>query len=112
MHRRPKGRRAANARWVLGIFTALVLGSRAIGQGVTRLSLSDALRMAQNNNPARRAANARTQEAAAKLRGASAPPNPTISIAHGVGQNTGGLDEDYLVSQLLDIGAKRKQRIR
>jgi hypothetical protein len=68
--------------------------------------------MALQNSAVSHGADARVQEMAAKLRGASIPQNAILSIAHGVGQNTGGLDEDFLATQVLEIGDKHTQRVR
>jgi outer membrane protein TolC len=81
-------------------------------QTVTQLSLTEALRMALANNPAPRGADARVREAESKLRGASAPQNPILNIAHGAGKDTGGLDEDILATQVFELGDKWRHRVR
>jgi cobalt-zinc-cadmium efflux system outer membrane protein len=46
----------------------------------------------------------------AHLRGARSGPNPELTLQHGVGNNTGGLDEDVVVTQLFELGGKRRFR--
>jgi outer membrane protein TolC len=81
-------------------------------QTAWRLSLAEAMRLAQARSPLASAAEARVRGAGARLQGAGALAGPLLSIAHGVGQNTGGLDEDYLLSQTIELGDKRRQRVR
>lgn len=57
-------------------------------------------------------ADARLAGAVAKAKGAGALASPTISLAQGFGKDTGGLDEDVLVTQTIEFGDKRTQRVR
>ncbi len=84
----------------------------AVDPNALSLSLSEALRRAELQSLTVEQSNARLTGASAKLRGAGSLNNPVISLAHGVGQNTGGLDEDILLTQIYELGDKRRQRIR
>ena len=76
-----------------------------------QLSLDQALQMARRNDPLVKSARYQVQGTSALLKGSSLPQNPTLSLAHGVGQNTGGLDEDVLLSQVIPLGDKTRQLI-
>ncbi|HEX2950993.1 MAG TPA: phosphatase PAP2 family protein [Armatimonadota bacterium] len=76
------------------------------------LSLTDAIRLGQVRSALPQAASARVQQAMAHLKSVSALPTPTVTVAHGVGSDTGGLDEDLLIAQTLSLGEKRKAPIR
>src|ERR1051326_8272696 len=76
-----------------------------------RLSLNEALKMAIANSAVTKGADARALAAAAKFRGSAVPLSPTVSIAHGAGRDTGGLDEDILVTQIFQIGPRFGQRL-
>ena len=75
-----------------------------------QLSLAEAVSLAQQRHPAAREAAARVQAASARLRSA-APENPLLAIAHGFGKDTGGMDEDILVTQTIELGTKRRHRV-
>lgn len=78
-----------------------------------RLSLRDALAMAQANHPLARGAQARLEGAEARLRAARARLNPTLSLAQPFGStSTGGFDEGVLVTQTLESAGKRGPRTR
>jgi outer membrane protein TolC len=81
------------------------------GQAPLQLSLADAVRMAQARSPLAREAEARVSGANARLRGAGALPNPDLAIAHGFGRDTGGLDEDITISQIIELNDKRRLRV-
>ena len=55
---------------------------------------------------------ARIVGAAALILRASALQNPVFSIAGHFGKDTGGTDEDYLLSQTFELGDKYRQRLR
>jgi len=76
------------------------------------LSVADAVKLGQTRNPLPQEANARVSGAVARLQSAGALPNPAISLAHWAGQNTGGLDEDVFLTQTIEIGDRRGQRMR
>jgi cobalt-zinc-cadmium efflux system outer membrane protein len=76
------------------------------------ISLTEAMRLAQSASLTARQANAKVAGAVARLQGAGAPPNPVLSLAQPFGQNTGGLDEDVLLTQTYELGDKRRQRVR
>ncbi len=51
--------------------------------------------------------------AQARLRGAAAAPNPTLNVAGHVGNaDVGGTDEDYILAHTVELGDKRRQRVR
>ena len=62
------------------------------------------------SSPAVRAAELRLRGGEAHLRGARSGPNPELTLQHGVGRDTGGLDEDVVVTQLFELGGKRRFR--
>src|SRR2546421_12309131 len=76
-----------------------------------RLSLADAIRLTQANNPLTQGAQARVVGANARLRGAGALSSPVLLLAPHLGDNTGGLDEDMLLTQTIELGDKRRQRV-
>jgi outer membrane protein TolC len=90
----------------------LALSSASIAQNAVQLSLADAIKMAQAQSPSARAAAARLANASAQLRSARAPLNPTLALAHGWGTETGGLDEDILLTQTLQLPGKRQPAVR
>lgn len=100
-------------RWIPPFLMALaVLASASSAQQPSRsLSLAEAVRLAQTYSPLGRGAVARVTGANARLQGAGALQSPTLSLAHGAGQNTGGLDEDVLLTQIIELGDKRRQRV-
>src|SRR5262249_12506928 len=77
-----------------------------------RLSLAEAVRLAQARSPLSQGAEARVAGAAARVRGAGAPTGPALSLAQPFGKNTGGLDEDILPTPTVELGDKRRQRVR
>lgn len=76
------------------------------------LSLAEAVKRAHASSPTARAAEARLRDANAKLRGAGAQPGTNLSLGHGWGGETGGLDEDILVGQALELPFKVAPRVR
>ncbi len=96
-----------------------VLSVLAVGQGTPltapvarRLSLSEAVQLAQTRSPLSRAGEARVAGAEARLKGAGALPNPVLTLAQPFGRNTGGLDEGTVLTDTFELGDKRRQRIR
>jgi cobalt-zinc-cadmium efflux system outer membrane protein len=78
-----------------------------------KLSLNDAVALAREHNPLVQGAQARIAGANARLRTARALPNPTLSLTHAFGStNTGGFDEDVLVTQNFELFGKRGARVR
>ena len=77
-----------------------------------RLTLQDAIRIAQLRNPLVSAGTARISGADARLKGAGALPNPTLLLAQPFGNNTGGLDEGIVLTETVELGDKRRQRVR
>lgn len=75
------------------------------------LSLTEAIRMAQERSFISRQNDARVDGAAARLAGAGKLANPMGSIAAHFGKDTGGTDEDYILSQSIELGDKRHQRV-
>ena len=80
-------------------------------QQTVALTVAAALERGRAASPTLRGAQAQLTDALAKVRGASASPLPTLSIAHGVGNGTGGLDEDILLSVPLELHSKREPRV-
>lgn len=91
----------------------LTLGGNSFSQTPQprNLSLEQALQLARSYDPLVKSAGYQVQGTRDLLRGASLPQNPTLSLAHGVGRNTGGLDEDVLLSQVIPLGDKTRQLI-
>jgi cobalt-zinc-cadmium efflux system outer membrane protein len=75
------------------------------------LSVSEAVRLAAQYSATVRQSDAKVTGAEARVRGAGALPNPAISLAQPFGQNTGGLDEDIIIAQTVELGDKRRQRV-
>lgn len=88
-----------------------VLGSAA-GQTARILSIDDAVCLAKSSHPLAAAARARTSAAVAHVSEVRAPAATALTIAHGAGQNTGGLDEDITVTQSLEVGSRANMRVR
>jgi cobalt-zinc-cadmium efflux system outer membrane protein len=86
--------------------------SPAGAQEARRLALAEAVRLAQQHSPLAQGAEARARGAEARLRGAGALPNPSLSLAQPFGKNTGGTDEDILLTQTVELGDKQRQRRR
>ena len=83
----------------------------ALAANTQTLALTDALNFAQQRSFTTQQFDARVVGAGARLTGAGRLLNPVASIAAHVGQNTGGTDEDYLISQSFELGDKRRQRV-
>ncbi len=99
------------------VFVAAIMiwaGLRAGAQTppVQRLSLAEAIALAQTRSALVRASDARVGGANARVSGAGALANPTLSLAQPFGQNTGGLDEGTYLTQTFELGDKRRQRVR
>ncbi len=82
-------------------------------QTARRLSLVEAMRLAQQHSPLLQGATARVAGAEARIRGAGVPPNPSLSVGphFGDSDSTGGTDEDYLLTQTFELGDKQRQRL-
>ena len=74
--------------------------------------LTDALNLAQSRSFVSQQYDARVAGAAARITSAGALLNPVFSIGAHVGKNTGGTDEDYLISETFELGDKARQRLR
>ncbi|MEP6757354.1 MAG: TolC family protein [Chthonomonadales bacterium] len=92
------------------IMFALLMGV-SFAQVPSGLSIKDARTQAYKSSPTILAARARLEGATARRRGAGALGSPILSIAKGLGNNTGGLDEDILLTQTVEIGDKRRFRV-
>lgn len=79
---------------------------------VQTFSLTDALSLAQSRSFVSQQYDARVAGAAARITSAGALLNPVFSIGAHVGKNTGGTDEDYLISETFELGDKSRQRLR
>lgn len=82
------------------------------GAATLNLSLAEATKRASESSPSARAAEARLRDAGARERGAAALPSTNLSLGHGWGGETGGLDEDILVGQALELPFKVSPRVR
>lgn len=82
----------------------------AADQGPPRLSLQDAVRLSIEHVPAIRGAKSRVDAARAAAGVAASPLNPSVSVQHGVGANVGGLDEDLVLLQPIELRARRRPR--
>lgn len=81
-------------------------------QEARHLSLAETVRLALQHSPLAQGAEARARGAEAHLRGAGTLPNPALSLAQPFGKNTGGTDEDILLTQTVELGDKQRQRRR
>lgn len=75
------------------------------------LTLNDALDTARRGSFSIGSAKARIAAARARLQSAGALSGTTLTIARAFGKNTGGFDEDILLSQVIELG-KRGSRIK
>jgi cobalt-zinc-cadmium efflux system outer membrane protein len=80
-------------------------------QTAMSLTAAEAVREALRTHPLVRAAEARLAASEARYRGTRAWLNPEATIQHGFGRDTGGLDEDIVVAQVIELAAKRVGRI-
>ena len=79
---------------------------------VGQLSLADALERAAASSPLTQQTSASVAGATARLQAARALQDPTLSVAHWAGHGTGGLDEDIILTQIIELGGKRTYRTR
>lgn len=91
---------------------ALLSGQGAPTSAPQGLALADALAMAQQRSFVSQQYDARVAGAAARLTGAGRLLNPVLSVGGHAGKNTGGTDEDILLSESFELGDKRNQRVR
>src|SRR5438034_1092976 len=82
------------------------------GQGRSAFSLSEVIELARRNSPHIRQMEAKVAAAVQRERGAGAIAGPSVSLAQHAGRDTGGLDEDVLVTQIYELGNKRRNRAR
>ncbi len=75
------------------------------------LALDDVLAAARRGSFTMGSAEARIAAAQARLQAAGAAPGTTLTVARAFGKNTGGFDEDILLSQVIEIG-KRGSRVK
>lgn len=80
-------------------------------QPAEELLLGTAVQRAAAALPSLRVAEARVAQARFRLDAARAFLNPQVTAQHGVGANTGGLDEDLSILQTIELGGKRGARI-
>jgi len=85
--------------------------SAASFQANQPLTLSNALDVARGGSFTIGSAQARIAAAQARLQAAGAGPGTTLTLARAFGKNTGGFDEDILLSQVIELG-KRGSRVR
>lgn len=106
------GPNAPNLPGASGPLRAPAAGTRAEnGPRSMSLSLAEALRLGRTQSPLLRAAEANLRAAAAGIRSAAAQQNPVLRVAHGAGRDTGGLDEDILLAQTIELGQKRSAAV-
>ncbi len=74
--------------------------------------MNEAVQLALKASQVAKAATAKLDGAGARVRGAKAFAAPIFTIAQPFGKNTGGLDEDLLITGTLELGDKRRQRIK
>ena len=92
------------------LFASLLALSRAQAQ-TTRLSLSDAVRIARAGSPLTQAGQYRLSGADARLRAAGLLDNSNITLAAPFGRDTPAFDSPLVISQLVPLGDKIRQRI-
>ncbi len=102
----PRG--AALATSVLILFGA----PNASAQAKQNLSLQDALRLAEHDNPIAKVVKARVEGATARAKSASVQQDPQLTVAQVFGQNTGAVGDGLIISQTLEMGDKVRQRAR
>jgi len=76
------------------------------------LSLQAALELARQRSFVLRQFDARVVGASSRLSGAGALPNPQANFGGHAGKDAGSDDEDYILSQTIELGDKRRQRVR
>lgn len=77
-----------------------------------QISLAQALESAATSHPLALQSTANVAVAAAQLKSARTLQNPTLSLAQWAGHDTGGLDEDLVFTQIVELGGKRTYRVR
>ena len=97
---------------LFALLAPVALNAQSAGPAPTNLSLADALKMAAATNPLIRQASANVTGATENLRSARTQPNPLLSLAHWAGRDTGGLDEDIVLTQIVELGGKVAYRTR
>lgn len=91
---------------------AQALAATLAGAEPTKLSLADAVKLAQTRSPLTQEAAARVSGADARVRSAKALPTPEIALAQPFGSpDTGGFDEGVLIVQTLEAPGKRRAKI-
>ncbi len=85
--------------------------AQAAPSAPTTLSLQQAVQIALHTYPSALQAKALARAARANVSAVSSPANPTLSLARHAGSNTGGLDEDVLLTQTWPLGDLRRQTI-
>lgn len=106
----PVGLNAQSVQPVPSASPKSVAAESAVSRG--QVSLAQALELASSSHPLTSQSAASVAGAAARLRSARALQNPTLSVAHWAGRDTGGLDEDLTLTQIIELGGKRTYRIR
>ncbi len=100
-------------RNALAAFALLVGAIHAAGGAPEHnLSLAEARRLAVQGSAQLQSAQAHAASARARVGAAGALATPLLVLGPHIGDNTGGLDEDILVSQSFELGDKRRQRVR
>ncbi len=80
-------------------------------QASNLISLADAIKMGLSKSNLALASTAKIAAAAAQLHKDGSPVNPTLQLSQHVGDGTGGLDEDVLLSTTFELGDKQRQRV-
>lgn len=88
-----------------------VAGAGAQTAAPPHLSLAEAIQRAQAHSYTAQGAQSRITGARARLLAAAAFTNPILLLSTFAGQDTGGLDENILLTQTIELGDKRRQRV-
>ncbi len=100
-----------NSNSLLLLFPLLLAQGAARAQTARALSLADAVRMARAGSPLVQAGQFRLSGADSRLRAAGLFDNSTITLAAPFGRDTAPLDSPLLISQVIPLGDKIRQRI-
>ena len=100
-----------NPKSLLIALACLFIYGGAGAQTPTPLSLTDAIRIARAGSPLGLAGQQRVLAAGSRLRGAGLFDNATLTLAAPFGRDTSQLDSPLIISQLIPLGDKIRQRI-
>ena len=106
----PKSEIRTSKSFLLALACCFLL-QRADAQTPTPLSLADAVRIARAGSPLGLAGQSRILAADARLRASGLLDNATITLAAPFGRDTSAFDSPLVISQLIPLGDKIRQRI-